>query len=195
MIEGRISENLDVLSKYITLLGSTEPIRKSGKVVEVVGNVIFSNGPPDSRIGEIMQVERQDKKGYLECEVVGFEGHKYTLMPLGTNEGIFPEASVYSTGRKLTIPVGKELLGRVLNGAGKPIDEKGHITGKEIRTPENDTPNPLSRPIIKEVLSTGVRAIDGLLTVGRGQRLGLFSGSGVGKSTLLGMIARYTDAM
>jgi flagellum-specific ATP synthase len=194
MIEKKFTEKVDILSKYKLILTKTEPIRKSGKVLKVVGNVIYSQGPPDSKVGEIMEIERQDKKGYLQCEIIGFDGHKYTLMPLGDVGGIFPKAFVFSSGKKLTIPVGKSLLGRVLNGAGKPIDGKGIIVSTEERFPDYETPNPLDRPIIKDSVTTGVKAIDGLLTIGRGQRVGIFSGSGVGKSTLLGMIARYTNA-
>ena len=194
MIEKKFSEKVNVLEKYLSILQKTEPIRKSGKVTRISGNVIYSQGPPDSKVGEIMEIERQDKKGYLQCEIIGFDGHKYTLMPLGEVEGIYPKASVYSSGQKLILPVGKELLGRVINGAAKPIDGKGVLVSKEERFPDNDPISPLQKPMIKEVLETGVRAIDGLLTVGRGQRIGIFSGSGVGKSSLLGMIARYTNA-
>ncbi|MCE9502029.1 MAG: FliI/YscN family ATPase [Leptospira sp.] len=194
MIEKKFTEKVDVLSKYFMIIDKTEPFRKAGQVIGVSGNVIYSQGPPDSRIGEIMDVEKHENKGYLQCEITGFDGHKYTLMPFGEVEGIFPQAFVFSSGRKLTVPVGDELLGRILNGAGKPIDGKGVIITKEERTPDSEPPNPLERPIIKDILSTGVRAIDGILTVGRGQRMGIFSGSGVGKSSLLGMIARYTDA-
>jgi flagellum-specific ATP synthase len=194
MIEKKFTEKVDVLAKYLMILNKTEPIRKSGKVIKIVGNVIFSEGPPDSKVGEIMDVERQDRSGYLQCEIVGFDGHKYALMPLGETEGIFPKASVYSSGKKLMLPVGDFLKGRVLNGAGKPIDGKGIIVSSEEKDPDSDPINPLDRPIIKNVLETGVRAIDGLLTVGRGQRIGIFSGSGVGKSSLIGMISRYTNA-
>lgn len=194
MIEKKFTERIDVLSKYQLILSKTEPIRKSGKVIKVVGNVIYSEGPPDSRIGEIMEIEKIDKKGYLQCEVIGFDGGKYILMPLGQVDGIFPKAFVFSSGTKLTLPVSDDLLGRVINGNCKPIDGKGQLFSREERFPDQDPINPLDRPLIKEVLSTGVRAIDGVLTIGRGQRIGIFSGSGVGKSSLLGMIARYTDA-
>jgi flagellum-specific ATP synthase len=194
MIEKKFSERVDVLEKYLSILNKTEPIRKSGRVTRVSGNVIFSQGPPDSKVGEIMEIERHDRKGYLQCEIIGFDGHKYTLMPLGEVEGIYPKAAVYSSGQKLILPVGKDILGRVINGAAKPIDGKGVLVSKEERFPDNEPINPLQRPMIKDILETGVKAIDGLLTVGRGQRIGIFSGSGVGKSSLLGMISRYTNA-
>jgi flagellum-specific ATP synthase len=114
MIEKKFNEKVDVLEKYLSILVKTEPIRKSGKVIRVSGNVIFSQGPPDSKIGEIMEIERNDRKGYLQCEIIGFDGHKYTLMPLGEVDGIYPKAAVYSSGRKLILPVGNHLLGRVI---------------------------------------------------------------------------------
>ncbi|EQA36525.1 ATPase, FliI/YscN family [Leptospira inadai serovar Lyme str. 10] len=194
MIEKKFYEKVDVISKYFLILDRTETIRKSGRVVRVAGNVIYSEGPPDSKIGEIMDVEKAGIEGYLQCEIVGFENHVYTLMPLGPVEGVYPDAFVFSSGRRLTVPVGKELLGRVLNGVGKPIDKKGLIITSDEKSPEGESINPLDRPIIRDILLTGVRAIDGILTVGRGQRLGIFSGSGVGKSSLLGMISRFTDA-
>ncbi|MCB1192359.1 MAG: FliI/YscN family ATPase [Leptospiraceae bacterium] len=194
MIEKRIAEKVDFLNKYLMILDNTEPIRKSGKVEKVVGNVIYSMGPPDTRIGELMDIEKNDGKGYLQCEVVGFDGHQYILMPLGKLEGIFPKAFIFSSGKKLTLPVGDILLGRVLNGAGKPIDGKGLIFSEEERELEAESINPLDRPIIKDMLVTGVRAIDGVLSIGCGQRVGIFSGSGVGKSSLLGMIARYASS-
>ncbi|MEM7181887.1 MAG: FliI/YscN family ATPase [Spirochaetota bacterium] len=194
MIEKKFNEKVDILEKYLSILGNTETIRRSGQVLKVVGNVLYSEGPPDTKIGEILDIERKDGKGYLQCQVVGFDGHKYTLMPLGETDGVYPEAFVFSAGQKLTLPVSSSLLGRVLNGNGKPIDGLPLIFSTEQRLPENDFINPLDRPIIRDVLVTGVRAIDSLLTIGRGQRVGIFSGSGVGKSTLLGMIARYTNA-
>ncbi len=194
MIEKKFIEKIDVMGKYLHVLEKAEPIRKTGFVVQVVGNIIYSNGPPDSRIGEVMEVEKGDKRGYLPCVLVGFKDHNYTLMPLGEVEGIFPNAFVFSSRKRISIPVSNEILGRVFNGIGRPIDGKRHIEAKEERYTESSTPNPLDRPPITEALPTGVRAIDGLLTVGKGQRVGIFSGSGIGKSSLLGMIARYTTA-
>ncbi|EOQ87828.1 ATPase, FliI/YscN family [Leptospira yanagawae serovar Saopaulo str. Sao Paulo = ATCC 700523] len=194
MIEKKFTEQIDAISKYLNVVEKIEPIRKSGVVVSVVGNVIYSQGPPDSKVGEILEVERGSDKGYLPCVLVGFKDHLYTLMPLGDTQEIFPHAFVFSSGRQITLNVGPELLGRVLNGLGKPIDSKGILITKEERASEPRFLNPLDRPPITEILETGVRAIDGMLTVGRGQRIGIFSGSGVGKSSLLGMIARYTNA-
>lgn len=194
MIEKKFIEKVDVLGKYINLLDKTETLRKSGVVVRVIGNTIYTQGPPDSKVGEVLEIERGDKKSYLQCILVGFDGKLNTLVPLGDVEGIQPKAGVFSSGRSISVMCGPELLGRILNGNGKPIDGKPIILTKEERTATQNPPNPLSRPPIVDVLTTGVRAIDGLLTVGRGQRVGIFSGSGVGKSSLLGMIARYTNA-
>lgn len=194
MIEKKFTEKVDVMSKYLSVLDKAEPIRKSGFVIQVVGNVIYSNGPPDSRIGEIMEVEKGDRRGFLSCVLVGFKDHNYTLMPLGDIDGIFPNAFVFSSRKRISIPVSEKILGRIFNGIGKPIDNKKIIDAKEERFLDSPTPNPLDRPPINEILPTGVRAIDGLLTVGKGQRVGIFSGSGVGKSSLMGMIARYTTA-
>lgn len=194
MIEKKFTEKIDVMTKYLNVLDKAEPIRKSGFVIEVVGNVIYSNGPPDSRIGEIMEVEKGDKRGFLSCVLVGFKDHNYTLMPLGEVEGVFPNAFVFSSRKRISIPVSDKILGRVFNGVGRTIDSKQLIESKEERYTDSATPNPLDRPPIIDILPTGVRAIDGLLTVGKGQRVGIFSGSGVGKSSLLGMIARYTTA-
>ena len=194
MIEKKFTEHIDAISKYLNVVEKIEPIRKSGVVVSVVGNVIYSQGPPDSKVGEILEIERGSDKGYLACVLVGFKDQLYTLMPLGDTQEIFPKAFVFSSGRKIMLNAGNELLGRVLNGLGKPIDSKGLLITKEERGSEPKSLNPLDRPPITEILETGVRAIDGMLTVGRGQRVGIFSGSGVGKSSLLGMIARYTNA-
>ncbi|MCU0823481.1 MAG: FliI/YscN family ATPase [Leptospira sp.] len=194
MIEKKFTEEIDAISKYLNVVEKIEPIRKSGVIVSVVGNVIYSQGPPDSKIGEILEIERGSDKGYLPCVLVGFKDHLYTLMPLGDTQQIFPHAFVFSSGRTITLSAGQELLGRVLNGLGKPIDNKGILITTEERPSEPRFLNPLDRPPISEVLETGVRSIDGLLTVGKGQRIGIFSGSGVGKSSLLGMIARYTSA-
>ncbi len=194
MIEKKFTEHIDALSKYLGVLDRTEPIRKSGMVVKVIGNVIYSQGPPDSKVGEILDVERGSGRSFLSCVLVGFNDHLYTLMPLGDTQDIYPHSFVFSSGKKIKVSTGPELLGRVLNGLGKPIDNKGLLLTKEDRLGEPKNLNPLDRPPITEILETGIRAIDGLLTVGKGQRIGIFSGSGVGKSSLLGMIARYTTA-
>lgn len=194
MIERKFHEDIDALSKYLRLVEKIEPIRKSGIIVSVAGSVLYSQGPPDSRVGEILDVERGNSQGYLSCILVGFKDHLYTLMPLGDTADISPHAFVFSSGKKIMLNTGRELLGRVLNGLGRPIDNKGILLTKEERQGDTKPINPLDRPPVHSHLETGVRAIDALLTVGKGQRVGIFSGSGIGKSSLLGMIARYTKA-
>lgn len=150
--------------------------------------MITSEGPR-VRIGEVCLIETQTGER-VRAEVVGFRESKVLLMPLGEMDGIAPGADVIATGRVLEVQVGPELLGRVLGGLGQPIDGKGPLAAREFYPIHNPPPDPLLRNRIKQILPTGIKAIDGLLTCGRGQRVGIFSGSGVGKSTLLGMIAR-----
>jgi flagellum-specific ATP synthase len=130
----------------------------------------------------------------VECEVVGFEEGRTFLMPTGSIQGILPGARVIPTGRQLEVPVGNALLGRVIDANGKPLDDLGPIRTKERQALTAPPINPLARAPIDQPLDVGVRAINSLLTIGRGQRLGLFAGSGVGKSVLLGMMTRYTQA-
>jgi len=179
--------------KYRKLLRSSDFIECSGKVSKVVGLTIESDGP-EVNIGELCKIiSRRDKKG-IEAEVVGFKDNKVLLMPLGDMGGVGPGSAVVSTGSSLRVKVGESLIGRVLDGLGNPIDEKGSIES-DIYYPVNNTPpHPLLRKRISEPMPLGVKVIDGLLTVGKGQRIGIFAGSGVGKSTLLGMIARNTKA-
>ncbi|MBO8154430.1 flagellar protein export ATPase FliI [Thermovirga sp.] len=175
-------------------LADTELISINGKVSNVTGIIIESIGP-DIQIGDLCEIRfRKKGKAPLKCEVVGFRDDRILLMPLGDLEKIGPGCSVFSTGKPMGVPVGEGLLGRVLNGLGEPIDEKGSLDTKEFYPLQNDPPHPLKRKPVKDVLSVGVRAIDGVLTIGQGQRIGIFSGSGVGKSTMLGMMARYTEA-
>ncbi|MBE7437368.1 MAG: FliI/YscN family ATPase [Spirochaetales bacterium] len=183
-----------LLEKYQSTIEDLNPLRPMGRVVQVTGMSIITEGPPGVSIGEICRVERSGQKAFLPCEVVGFQNHRLVLMPLGPISGIYPECDVLATGKRLEIPVTTELLGRVIDGSGRPLDSMPPILSREQRLADYDPPDPIKRIPIRTVLSTGVRAIDGLLTIGRGQRIGIFAGTGVGKSTLLGMIARYTDA-
>lgn len=170
-----------------------QPVLKpSGRLRRVVGLALEAVGV-EASLGERCWL--QDGAGRkLEAEVVGFAGETVYLMPTEPVHGLSPNARVYPERRILDIPVGSEMLGRVIDGSGQPLDGKGplrpsgraHLMGEPI--------NPLKRELIRQPLDTGVRAINSLLTVGRGQRLGLFAGSGVGKSTLLGMMTRYTSA-
>ncbi len=166
----------------------------NGKVADVIGIVIESRGP-DVQMGEICEVRIRNRKTEpLLCEVVGFRGERVLLMPLGDVQKIGPGSDVLSTGRTLGVRVGPELLGRVLDGMGEPLDEKGPVIGTDYYPLHSTPPHPLKRKMIESPLPVGIRAIDGLLTLGQGQRIGIFSGAGVGKSTLLGMMARNTGA-
>jgi len=167
-------------------------IRLDGKVSNVVGLVIEAS-LPDAAMGELCQIHT--KRGeIIRAEIVGFKGDKVLLMPLDQTVGIAPGSRVERSPTPLYVEVGPELLGRVIDGLGNPIDGKGPIFADKRQAVYNDPPNPLTRDRIHDILATGIRSIDGLVTIGRGQRVGIFAGSGVGKSVLLGMIARYTEA-
>ena len=141
-------------------------------------------------------VQLIDRTGKEICksEVVGFKDGKVLSIALGDIQNISPSCQIVSTGKSFSIGVGEKLLGRVIDGFGNPIDDKGELEFSSIRNSYREPPNPLSRKRIDTPLQTGVRAIDGLLTVGKGQRVGIFAGSGVGKSVMLGMIAKNTNA-
>jgi len=180
------------LRKYRALLDRVEPLRVNGKVRQVIGLLIESHGP-EASVGELAYFYPRGREE-IPAEVVGFREQKVLLMALGEMDGVSPGCEVIATGKIMSVGVGEELLGRVVDGLGRPIDSKGIIfTTKEMPI-INNPPSPLTRKRITENLSMGVRAIDGLLTTGKGQRIGIFAGSGVGKSTLLGMIARNTSA-
>lgn len=174
-------------------LDSWSPITNFGKIKQVVGLIIESQGP-NVRLGEICLIKSQFSSEPIQAEVVGFKDNKVLLMPLGEMEGIGPGCRVEATGDSLTVKVGEGLLGHVLDGLGNPLTDLDLEQLDEEYPVNNTPPDPLKRKRITTPLSVGVRSIDGLLTCGRGQRLGIFSGSGVGKSTLLGMIARNTEA-
>ncbi|WP_270171861.1 flagellar protein export ATPase FliI [Paenibacillus sp. SYP-B4298] len=183
---------LDV-HRYVDHLRSIDPVRVNGKVTQVIGLTVESEGP-DASVGDLCYIYPAKSSKPLKAEVVGFRNNKVILMPLGDLHSIGPGCDVVGTGKPLTIQVGSELLGKVLDGLGQPLDGS-HIPSRMPHYSTHNAPsNPLMRPRVVEPLSIGVRAIDGLLTVGRGQRVGIFAGSGVGKSTLLGMIARNTSA-
>lgn len=180
-------------TKYVEALRHIDPVRINGKVTQVIGLTIESEGP-DVRIGDVCHIYPSRAKEPVIAEVIGFRNNKVILMPLGELEAIGPGCDVVSTGKPLTVQVGHELLGKVLNGLGQPLDGS-HLPAKMTHYSTNNLPsNPLKRPRVLEPISVGVRCIDGLLTIGKGQRVGIFAGSGVGKSTLLGMVARNTAA-
>ena len=172
-------------------LKETKTIKFKGHVSEIIGLIIHAAGPKAS-IGELVHIDNGQE--LIPTEVVGFREKKTLLMPLGSLKGISPGNEVIATGGSLKVKVGPQVVGRVLNGLGEPIDEKGKIPW-EIEYPlDAAPPHPLKRRRIVEPLPLGVRAIDGLMTCGEGQRLGIFAGSGVGKSTLLGMVAKNSSA-
>ncbi|NLI57832.1 MAG: flagellar protein export ATPase FliI [Clostridium sp.] len=179
------------LLKYQKALEDSDFIESSGKVSKVVGLTIESIGP-EVNIGELCKIKGQRKT--IMAEVVGFKDNKVLLMPLGDMSGIGQGSTVFSTGDFLRVEVGKNLVGRVIDGMGNPIDGKGDIKPECFYPVDNSPPLPLDRNRIKKPLPLGIKSIDGLLTVGKGQRVGIFAGSGVGKSTLMGMIARNAKA-
>lgn len=180
-------------AKYVSRLQQMDPIRTHGRVTQVVGLTVESQGP-DVNIGECCYIYPSRGKEPLKAEVVGFRDNKVLLMPLGELQSMGPGCDVAATGAPLSVKVGPELLGKVLNGLGETMDG-APLPSHMAKYPTHQLPpNPLLRPRIQHPISVGVKAIDALLTVGKGQRIGIFAGSGVGKSTLLGMIARNTSA-
>ncbi len=165
-----------------------------GRITEIVGMLIKAV-VPQVKIGELCLIKR-DNGEPLRAQVVGFTQDEVLLSPLGDMAGVGPSSEVIPTKKPLMIKIGPQLLGRVLNGLGEPMDveTKGPLNIDEYYPVEQDPPDPLTREIIKEPISVGVRVIDGVLTCGRGQRIGIFAGAGVGKSTTLGMIARNAKA-
>ena len=180
------------LEKYDSLKEQTY-FKKLGKVVKIVGLTIESVGP-DAKLNDMcMIVSGDNEENAIMAEVVGFRDNRVLLMPYDNVEGVGIGCVVENLGHPLTIPVGEELLGKTLDGLGRTLD--GEEVFANIHYPvEAMPPDPMDRVIIKDVLPLGVKAVDGLITVGKGQRIGIFAGSGVGKSTLLGMFARNTKA-
>lgn len=163
-----------------------------GKITQVIGLIIESEGP-DVSLGEVCIIQNKDGRALIQAEVVGFRKNRVLLMPFGEMTGINALCRVIPTGKNLHVKIGPELLGSVLDGLGNPLS--GDSLDWALEYPvQNRPPNPLTRLRITEPITLGIKAIDGLLTIGKGQRIGILSGSGVGKSTLLGMIARNTDA-
>jgi type III secretion protein N (ATPase) len=179
------------LDALLGRLDALEPVAVEGRVRSLVGLGIRASAP-GAKLGEVVTIHRRERAPLL-AEVVGFVEDDVTLMPLGAADGVGPDDPVRPTGAPLSVTVSDAVLGRVLDGLGAPIDGGPPIEGARVpvmRAP----PNPMTRPRIERPLVLGVRALDGLLTVGEGQRVGLFAGSGVGKSTLMGQIARQAEA-
>lgn len=180
------------LSRFRTTLSQVNPLSITGRVVQVVGLTVETMGL-NCQIGEICEIQTSNKTS-LMAEAIGFRNNRMLLMPLGNMEGIQPDSTVRSVSQVFKTPVGRSLIGRVLNGLGEPIDGKGPLKISNRASINQTPPHPLQRSAIGEPLVTGVRVIDGMLTCGKGQRMGIFAGSGVGKSTLLGSIARNSES-
>ncbi|MDF2521738.1 MAG: fliI, partial [Clostridia bacterium] len=166
-------------SKYKNVISTHDFIKYSGRVSQVVGLTIESIGPAVN-LGEICHIYPVKSQTPIIAEVVGFKNNIVSLMPLGDMSGIGPGSKVEATGKSLSVKVDESLLGRILDGLGNPIDDKKMIDSKLYYSSENTPPNPLTRKKIRDVLPLGVKCIDGLLTIGKGQRVGIFAGSGVG---------------
>jgi flagellum-specific ATP synthase len=184
------------LDTATTALRDADLHRRHGRVCDLIGLIIEATGL-EAEVGEVCSIETGRGRSAVPAEVVGFRAGRTLLMALGDATGIGPGARVTASGRPFRVDVADTLLGRSLDGLGRPIDGLGPIgDGAVVRTraAQASPPDPLARPRIHERVSLGVRALDALVPCGRGQRLGIFAGSGVGKSSLLGMIARATSA-
>ena len=186
-------ESARLLAHFQTRLHADRPVRRVGRVVRVTGLIIESEGP-NLPLGEVCQITGPGDEIPVFAEVVGFRDHRLLLMPLGEPDRLRAGSEVCASSYASSIPVGMPLLGRVLGGLGQPLDGKGPLYCERRKRLNNAPPDPLTRQRIREPLPTGIRAIDTFIPVGCGQRLGIFAGSGVGKSTLLGMMARRAES-
>ncbi len=181
------------LTRYENILKRMNPIRVNGKVSEIIGLMVEGYGPAAS-IGEVCGIVPVNAEMPVEAEVVGFKNGRVLLMPLQSIQGLGPGCKILAMGRKAAIGVGNGLLGRVIDGLGNPIDNKGPIHFEDEYPIYAEPINPMDRGRIKKPMDLGIRALNALFTCGQGQRMGIFAGSGVGKSVLMGMIARHTQA-
>jgi type III secretion system H+-transporting two-sector ATPase len=181
------------LQPYISAVDWISSVEVRGRVTELIGLLIRA-AVPGARVGELCLIHSPHRAKVLRAEVVGFRGSEVILMPLGDVSDVAMGAEVVPTGTSLTIRVGEHLLGRVLDGLGEPLDGKGAIEDGVEKIVAARPPDPMKRQRVTKQLKTGIRALDGLLTVGEGQRIGIFAAAGVGKSTTLGMLARNTEA-
>ncbi len=180
------------LTPYLSYLQHCSASSWQGRIVEAIGQTIESEGPACS-VGECCELIDGSGTRYA-AEVIGFRGHNVLTMPLASVAGIRHGDSIRALGHTPRFPVGDVLIGRVLDAVGAPLDEAGPLTNYESQPIDRDVPRPLDRVPIKDALPTGIRVLDGMLTVGKGQRIGIFGGSGVGKSTLIGMMTRNSAA-
>lgn len=178
---------------YASRIEQASTIKQSGRVAQIIGLVIESIGPAVS-IGDLCQIENPETGDKIKAEVVGFRDNRILLMPLGSVSGITPGSVVISTGEQIRIPVGEQLIGRILGGLGQPIDGKGTILSANTRPIDSRPIQALKRRRITLAVHTGIKAIDIMAMCGKGQRMGIFAGSGIGKSIMLGMIARGSTA-
>lgn len=184
---------VNLFQEKAALLPGILPGRVTARVKRVVGLVVETSAMPIP-VGSLCKIRARLSGTEVEAEVVGFREGASLLMPLGEMLGVSPGDTVESISTAQMVAVGPHLLGRVLDGMGRPLDGKGPIYATQMQPIYRTPPDPVKRPRIREVLATGIRAIDAFLTLGRGQRVGIFSGTGVGKSVLLGMISRFTNA-
>ncbi len=181
------------IKKYSRIIRNADSYSYFGKIDKVIGMMIESNGP-ECKVGDLCKIYGHGNKTYISAEVVGFRGNKVLLMPYEEPEGISAGNLVEATHSALKIGMSENLIGRVISATGEPIDDGGPIECDLQYEVQSVCSNPLSRPRIHDILEFGIKPIDGLLTIGKGQRMGIFAGSGVGKSTLMGMIARNVKA-
>ncbi len=191
--EAYLDAGLEKLARLAVAVSRADLSVRRGCVSDVIGLIIEAAGL-EVEVGELCEISTGRDRASVPAEVVGFRAGRTLLMPLGDMQGIGPGNLVIATGEQLTVPVGEEMLGRVLDGLGRPLDGGDDSALAPRRGANAMPPDPLSRPRIEERVSLGVRALDALVPCGRGQRMGIFAGSGVGKSSLLGMIARSTSA-
>ncbi len=174
-------------------IAKSDTFRYMGKIEKIVGMTIEASGP-SCNIGDVCRIYSKDMQSFIHAEVVGFNKSNILLMPYTEIEGIGPGSIVDNTGDKLNVKAGSGLIGRIIDATGHPLDGGGEIEYTDEVSITGIPVNPFTRPPIKETIELGVKAIDGMLTMGKGQRMGIFAGSGVGKSTLMGMIARKVKA-
>ncbi len=179
--------------RYKKTIDATNSFKEIGQVTHIIGLVIEADGPPSS-VGDLCYIYAKMGQEPVWAEVVGFKEEKILLMPLAEMEGLQPGATVINSGGAIEVKAGSELLGRVIDGLGRPIDEYGPIRTNTTCSVKAGKINPLTRKKVTEPLFMGVKSVDGFITLGKGQRLGIMAGSGVGKSTLIGMFARNSLA-
>jgi flagellum-specific ATP synthase len=181
------------IEKYSRIINSNDLIKLHGRITDVVGFVVQSIGP-NVKLGEICSIIDREVNEVGKSEVVRFKDGKVVSIALGEMKNVSPHCEILATGESFKVAISDNLLGRVIDGLGNPIDDLADLEIDRFTDIYSEPPNPLQRSRISEPLQTGIRAIDGLLTCGKGQRVGIFAGSGVGKSTLLGMFAKKSSA-